>query len=101
VKRAPVPIAGAVERLADELAPQTPLGVIQRHWREIAGAAVAPHAEPVSLRAGKLVVECDSAVWAQQLDLLSAEVVRRAGEKVGAEQIRALRCTAAKRRRRA
>jgi predicted nucleic acid-binding Zn ribbon protein len=100
VKRAPVPIAGAVERLAASLEPQTTLGGVQREWEAVVGPAVARHARPVAERGGTVTVECDSATWAQELDLLAPRFVAALDEALGGGRVRALRCTAAKRRKR-
>ena len=74
---APRPVAFALESLTDSLAPPTVLAAVQRAWPAAAGAFAA-HAQPVSERDGVVVVACESAVWAQELDLLSERVVERA-----------------------
>jgi Dna[CI] antecedent, DciA len=54
-------------------------------WRRAVGARVAERAVPERLRAGTLTVSVASAVWAQELSLLSDEIVarlRRAGAPV-------------------
>jgi hypothetical protein len=96
-RRAPVPLAGAVEALAQRLAPQTPLAAVQRVWPEVAGAAVAAEAEPVSERAGVVTIACRSAVWAQELTLLAPDLVARLNDALGAPHVSELRCTAAPR----
>ena len=96
-RRAPVPLAGAVEQLAARLEPQTPLSAVQRVWPEVAGEAVAAEAEPVSERAGTVTIACRSAVWAQELTLLAPDLVRRLNQALGAPRVRELRCTAAAR----
>lgn len=98
-RRAPVPLAGAVEALAERLAPQTPLSAVQRVWRQVAGEAVAAEAEPISERAGVVTIACRSAVWAQELTLLAPDLVGRLNEALGAPRVTELRCTAAPRRR--
>ncbi len=101
-RRAPVPLAGAVEALAARVEPLTPLAVIQRAWPAVAGAAVAAEARPVSERGGVVTVECRSAVWASELDLLAPELVGRLNAALGAPRVTALRCvatTGARRRR--
>ena len=62
-KRAPVPLAGAVEALAARVEPLTTLARVQRAWPE-AGALFARHAEPVSQRGGVVPVRCGAgACW--------------------------------------
>lgn len=98
-RRAPVPLAGAVEQLASRLEPLTPLSAVQRAWPDVAGAVVAAEAEPVSERAGVVTIACRSAVWAQELTLLAPDLVARLNEALGAPRVTELRCTAAPRRR--
>ena len=97
-RRAPVPVSDAVESLAARLEPQTPLAAVQRVWPEVAGAAVAAEAEPVSERGGTVTIACRSSIWAQELTLLAPDLVRRLNEALGAPRVTELRCTAAPRR---
>ncbi len=46
---------------------------------------MAREAAPVGERGGILTVSCRSAVWAQELDLLSADLLERLNEAVGSE----------------
>jgi len=80
---APRPLALALERSRRELAPLTTLARMQEAWSDIAGTAVAAESEPVSERAGVITVACSSAVWAQELDLLGAELLERACTALG------------------
>jgi predicted nucleic acid-binding Zn ribbon protein len=96
---APRPLATAVEAYAAALAPATLLAQIQRHWPAVAGEAVAREAEPVAERGGVVTVSCRSAVWAQELDLLSPQLVERLNLALGSEAVLGLRCIAAPRRR--
>jgi predicted nucleic acid-binding Zn ribbon protein len=90
----PRPFAPAVERLADRLMPATLLAEVQRAWPEAAGAALAAVAEPVSERDGVITVACGSAVWAQELDLLSERVVTALNTRLGRPAVRRLRTVA-------
>jgi predicted nucleic acid-binding Zn ribbon protein len=96
---APRPLAAAVEAYAAELAPATLLAQVQRHWPAVAGEAVVREAEPVSERGGVVTISCRSAVWAQELDLLSAQLVERLNLALGSEAVRGLRCMSAPARR--
>ncbi|HEX8123525.1 MAG TPA: DUF721 domain-containing protein [Solirubrobacteraceae bacterium] len=99
-RRAPVPLAGAVEQLAARLEPLTPLSAVRRAWPEVAGEVVAAEAQPVSERAGVVTIQCRSAVWAQELTLLAPDLTARLNEALGAPRVTELRCTAAPRRSR-
>lgn len=85
----------AIAALADRLAPQTTLAEVQRVWPEAVGDMVAAQAEPTAERDGVLTVTCASSVWAQELDLMGPELVGRLNAALGADAVRALRCSAA------
>lgn len=98
-RRAPRPLATAVEALAARLAPATLLADVQRVWEPAAGAAIAAAARPVAECDGTVILRCESAVWMQEIDLMGAALVERINGELGAERVRAVRCTAAGRRR--
>jgi predicted nucleic acid-binding Zn ribbon protein len=98
-RAAPRPLARALGPLTDAWAPATLLGDVQRVWAAAVGSAVAAEASPVRERAGVVELSCRSAVWAQELDLMSAEVVSRLNSALGSDRVRGLRCTAAPPRR--
>jgi predicted nucleic acid-binding Zn ribbon protein len=91
----PRPLAQAVAALADRLAPQTTLAEVQRVWPQVVGPVIAGQAEPTSERDGVLGVTCSSAVWAQELDLMGLELAGRLNAAMGADALRALRCSSA------
>lgn len=99
-RRAPVPVAGAVERLAAQLEPLTPLAAIQRAWPAAVGPAIAAECSPVGERGGVVTVGCRSSVWAQELTLLGPELVGRLNAEMGDTRVTELRCTATRRRTR-
>ena len=90
-RRGPRPVAVALDRLATELAPATLLAEVQRAWESAAGAAFAAECTPDGERDGVVTVACSSAVWAQELDLLSERVVARLNEVLGRPAVRRLR----------
>jgi predicted nucleic acid-binding Zn ribbon protein len=90
-RRGPRPLATALERLTSELAPATLLADVQRAWPAAAGEAFAGQSVPVSERDGIVTVACSSAVWAQELDLLSERVVERLNECIGRDAVKGLR----------
>ena len=94
-RRAPRPASSAVRALADGLAPQTLLAEVQRVWPAAVGELVAAHATPTGERDGTLIVTCDAAVWAQELDLMAPELVARLNAVLAGAAVRALRCQAA------
>ena len=94
-RRGPRPVGFALDRLTRAIAPATLLAEIQRAWPQAAGDAFASAAEPVAERDGIVTVACASAVWAQELDLLSERVVEALNEAIGRPAVRRLRPQAA------
>jgi predicted nucleic acid-binding Zn ribbon protein len=58
----------------------TLLADVQTRWAEVAGEEVARQAMPASERAGVVTVRCSSAVWAAELAMMSADLLRRLNE---------------------
>ena len=90
-RRAPRPAGAALDGITASLAPATLLAEVQRAWAEAAGDAFAAQSRPVAENDGVITVACDSAVWAQELDLLSETVVARLNESLGRPAVRGLR----------
>jgi predicted nucleic acid-binding Zn ribbon protein len=76
-RRAPRPVALALDAVTARVAPATLLAQVQRAWPDAAGEAFAAASRPVAEREGVVTVACDSAVWAQELDLMSERVLAR------------------------
>jgi predicted nucleic acid-binding Zn ribbon protein len=90
----PRPVSFALDTVCDRLAPATLLAEVQRCWPAAAGDAFAAQAQPVGERHGVITVACRSAVWAQELDLLSEHVVGRLNDVLGRPAVRGLRAQA-------
>ena len=93
-RRAPRPLANALETLTARLAPRTQLARVQTVWPAAVGDGVAAHCVPVGARAGVLAVACDEAVWAAELELLAPELLERLEQLEAGLGITALRCRA-------
>ena len=91
---APRPVGAALDGLTASLAPATLLAEVQRAWPAAAGEAFAQASEPVSERDGVVTVACTSAVWAQELDLLSERVLARLADELGRPAVTRLRAQA-------
>jgi predicted nucleic acid-binding Zn ribbon protein len=89
---APRPLSWALEQLTGALAPASTLARVQEVWQGVAGPALAAAARPTAERDGVLSVICEASVWAQELDLMSAELIERLNAALGGERIRELRC---------
>ena len=95
LRRRPRPLAEAIARFQNRVAPPTLLGEVQRHWAPALGEEIAAHAEPVSERSGVITARCDSAVWAAELTMLSRSLCDRLnGEFEGRRPVLAIKFTA-------
>jgi predicted nucleic acid-binding Zn ribbon protein len=97
----PRPLGDALRQAQARAEPRTLLAVTQSAWPAAAGARVAAEAEPVVEREGVVTIACRSATWAQELDLLQPELLRRlnaviseAGPEAIEGRVRGLRFTA-------
>jgi hypothetical protein len=94
-RRGPRPVGFALDALTAAVAPKTLLAEVQRAWPRTAPAPFAQRAEPVSERDGTITVACESAVLAQELDLLSEPVIEALNGALGRPAVRRLRPQAA------
>jgi len=90
-RRAPRPAANALRAALDRAAPKTPLAALQATWAETVGEQIAAVSSPVSERGGEVLVSCTDSVWAQELDLMQDQLLRRLGERLGEQAPRSLR----------
>ena len=82
------------------MAPAGTLAWVQACWSDVVGPAIAAESEPVAERDGVVTVSCRSAVWAQELTLLSGDLLERLNGALeaggGGRPVGALRFTAAR-----
>jgi predicted nucleic acid-binding Zn ribbon protein len=94
-RRGPRPIAVALDRVTEAIAPKTLLAEVQRAWPQVAPEPFSRSTEPVSERDGTITVACASSVLAQELDLFSERVIEALNEALGRPAVRRLRPQAA------
>jgi predicted nucleic acid-binding Zn ribbon protein len=82
-RTAPRPLSEVLAHAADLAAPAGLLPRLQSSWAALAGPAVAVEAEPVGERSGTVTIACRSAVWAQELELLSGDLLERVNGALG------------------
>jgi predicted nucleic acid-binding Zn ribbon protein len=82
-RRGPRPLADALDGMTRDAAPATLLARVQGCWVDAVGTAIAAEAQPVSERAGVLVVACRSATWASELGLLGPTIVDKLNQALG------------------
>jgi predicted nucleic acid-binding Zn ribbon protein len=93
-RRSPRSMEMALTVLADDLAPQTLLGDVQRAWPEVVGPSIAAEAQPTAERGGVLTISCSASVWAQELDLMSVAILERLNAALTSGAVSRLRCVA-------
>jgi predicted nucleic acid-binding Zn ribbon protein len=71
---APRPIGAILPGALEGARPLTLLARVQAAWPEVAGAALASVTAPVAERGGVVTVVCESAAWAQELELLQRDL---------------------------
>jgi predicted nucleic acid-binding Zn ribbon protein len=88
---APRPAAEAIRLARQRAAPQSTLAAVQALWAEVVGPAVAAASEPSSERSGTVVVRCESAVWAAELEMMGEQLLAHLRERLGARSPSGLR----------
>jgi predicted nucleic acid-binding Zn ribbon protein len=88
---APRPISIALAGALPEARPAGLLAEVQSAWPAVAGAALAAAATPVSERSGSVTVACESAVWAQELELLGEDLAERLNQALEGGRVERLR----------
>jgi hypothetical protein len=90
-RAAPRPVSAPLDRLTADIVPATLIAEILRVWPEAAGEAFAAACTPTSAGRGEVRISCESAVWAQELDLFSERVLKRLNELLDGERVERLR----------
>ena len=88
---APKPLARLLAETLPQSAPPTLLARAQAAWPAAVGEVIAAESAPVSEREGTLTIGCSSAVWAQELELLSGELIGPLNDALGGPRVRRLR----------
>ena len=82
-RRAPRQASEAFRAARTQAAPRTGLASLQAAWAEAVGPQLAAVAAPVSERDGEVTIECADTVWAQELDMMQAQLLERLKAHLG------------------
>jgi predicted nucleic acid-binding Zn ribbon protein len=93
-RRSPRPLSLALDRVRDELEPDSLLADVQRTWPGAVGPGIACEAQPTSERGGVVTVACSASVWAQELDLMAPAILDRLNQMLRSGRVTRLRCVA-------
>lgn len=96
-------IKRGIESIMGQLDPTGEKGHLQvgaaAAWREVAGAPVAAHAAGVYVRGRELIVEMDSATWAQDIAMFKDRYRDAVNEHLGERVVDSVRITVHRPRR--
>jgi len=73
----PKPIGAALGRALEGVAPKTPLAEIQSVWARTVGPQIDAVTAVVEEREGVVTIECESTVWAQELEMMGPQLLRK------------------------
>jgi predicted nucleic acid-binding Zn ribbon protein len=90
-RRAPRPLAVALENVQRDASPPTLLAAVQEAWPGVAGEGLAAAAQPVSASERVVTIACESGVWAQELELLGPDLRERLNASLEGTRIEKLR----------
>lgn len=91
----PKSIGDSLKSFRDEVAPPTPLAGVQTVWDGVVGERIASVTEVIGEVDGVVTVECSSAVWAQELEMMAPRILDRLGDELGESAPENLRFRAA------
>ena len=90
-RAAPRPVATALERLTADIVPATLIAEVLRVWPAAAGEALRGRLHADRGGQGRAARGCQSAVWAQELDLFSERVLERLDDLLDGERVERMR----------
>ncbi len=65
--------------------------MIFNHWKEIVGSQISEKSKPKSLREGVLYVSVANSTWANELDLMSGQLMDTINSYLGTELVKRMR----------
>ena len=93
-RRAPRRIGELLADATGRLAPAGTRAEVQSCWDAVAGERLAARARPVAARDGELLLACEDAVWAAELDLLGPTLVDALNAALGRPELTRIRVRA-------
>ncbi len=92
MKKNVIHIGEVLERFKSDNAPDTRIAAIQELWQSVVGSVLAERCRPLYEREGIVRIGCSSSVWAQELDLMSNEIVDGLNRRIDGGWVRAIKC---------
>ncbi|MCG9480008.1 MAG: DUF721 domain-containing protein [Actinomycetia bacterium] len=64
---------------------------IFNHWKDIVGSQISKKSKPQRLKNGTLYVSVTSSTWANELDLMSQQLIEKINQYAGCEVVEQIR----------
>jgi predicted nucleic acid-binding Zn ribbon protein len=92
-RKNPVQIGGAIQNLLSQFGGDAHFDIVRlmRVWPEAVGEAIARRTEVASLKFHTAVVKVSGAMWIQELNLMTPQILARIREAMGNDAVRDLR----------
>lgn len=85
--RAPTEVGSILQAILGRIDPENRIALWQK-WDAVVGEPIASHARPSRLDDGVLVVAVTSHAWAQELQHLKGDLIKRLNAAFGATRVR-------------
>lgn len=82
-RRAPRSISHALGHIRSGLEPPSLLAAVQAVWGEVMGPEITAISHPVSERRGVVTVHCSDTIWAEELSMMSEDLLARLAARLG------------------
>lgn len=82
----PRPVSGTVGDFLERFGPRDLLPRVQGAWERAAGETIAAATRVMGETEGVVEIECESAVWAEELSLMEARLRERLNRELGGEE---------------
>jgi predicted nucleic acid-binding Zn ribbon protein len=83
--RPPRPVSGLIGDFRDRFGPRDLVGLVQGAWPEVVGETIAAVTRIAGESEGTVEIECESAVWAEELSLMEPRLKGLLNDRLGDE----------------
>ncbi|MDQ2700089.1 MAG: DUF721 domain-containing protein [Actinomycetota bacterium] len=87
----PKKIGAALDRALESVAPRTVLAGVQAAWPAAVGPQIAAVTRVVEEYEGTVTIECESSVWAHELEMMAPQLLQKIAAQTGSQAPEKLR----------